>query len=194
MSEQAAALEDRLILLERSIRRTRIAAVADAAALVASACIQATHRQAGTLDEVRTRRLVVVDDEGRVRVVIAQDSKNANRRARSAGLWVLDGTGYERGGLSTFDDGSVVFAMDAPHGVGDPMPDRIGMSVDPDGATHLNLLDNQTRAVARLYTEADGSGGVQVLKWDMPAKEIHLRTLTYDGDRRETKAMGEKGE
>ncbi len=149
---------------------------------------------AEVLDEVRTRRLVVVDDEGRVRVQIAQDFQDTDRRARSAGLLIFDNTGYERGGFSTFDDGSVVLAMDAPRGVGDPMPDRIGLRVYPDGGTHINLLDNETRAVARLYTEADGSGGVQVLKWDMSAKLIHSRTLTYDGDERETKPMGERNQ
>ena len=53
------------------------------------------------------------------------------------------------------------------------------------------MLDNWTRAVARLYTDADGGGGVQVLKWDMDAKQMHFRTLTYDGDVRETKPFDE---
>ena len=143
---------------------------------------------------MRTRRLVVVDDAGRTRVQVGQDPEDAGRRARSAGLQIFDNTGHERGGFSTFDDGSVVFAMDAPHGVGDPMPDRLGLMVYPDGATLINLLDNETRAVARLYTEADGSGGVQVFKWDMSAKLIDSRTLTYDGDRRDTQPIGERGE
>src|SRR5262249_10215088 len=144
--------------------------------------IQLTPHPIKLFDEVHVRRLVVVDDAGRIRVEIAQDPKNTDRRARSAGVRGFDNAGYERGGFSTFDDGSVVFAMDAPHGVGDPMPDRIGLMVYPDGGTHINILDNQTRAVARLYTEADGRGGVQVLKWDMDAKQIHVRNLTYDGD------------
>ena len=192
MSETALTLQHRMLLVERSLRRTRLAAAAVSLVLVALVGIQCARRPPEVLDEVRTRRLVVVDDEGRVRVQIAQDSQDTDRRARSAGLLIFDNTGYERGGFSTFDDGSVVLAMDAPRGVGDPMPDRIGLRVYPDGGTHINLLDNETRAVARLYTEADGSGGVQVLKWDMSAKLIHSRTLTYDGDQRETKPMGER--
>jgi hypothetical protein len=191
MSENTSTLQDRLVRLERSLRRTRIATASIGIVVVTVVAIQFARRPAGVLDEVRTRRLVVVDSEGRMRVQIAQDPENTDRRARSAGLQVFDDTGYERGGFSTFDDGSVVLAMDAPHGVGDPMPDRIGLMVYPDGATHINLLDNQTRAVARLYTEADGSGGLQALTWDMPAREIHIRTLTYDGDQRETKPMEE---
>jgi len=191
MSENASSLQDRMALVERSLRRTQLAAAGVGLVIVASVGVQFVRRPAEVLDEVRTRRLVVVDDEGRVRVQIAQDPRDTDRRARSAGLQIFDNTGYERGGFSTFDDGSVVFAMDAPHGVGDPMPDRIGLMVYPDGGTHINLLDNQTRAIARLYTEADGGGGVQVLKWDMPAKLIHLRTLTYDGDQRDTRPIGE---
>ena len=191
MNDSTVPLEARMKSLERSVRRTRLAVVALALALAAATGAQFLQRPAKISDEVRTRRLSVVDDAGRVRVEIAQDPVNTDRRSRSAGLRVFDKTGHERGGFSTFDDGSVVFAMDAPHGVGDPMPDRIGLMVYPDGSTHLNMLDNWTRAVARLYTDADGGGGVQVLKWDMDAKQMHFRTLTYDGDVREAKPFGE---
>ena len=191
MNDSSLVLQNRILLVERSLQRTRLAAAGAGLALVALVGIQCARQQPAVVDEVRTQRLVVVDDEGRVRVQIGQDSKDAGRRARSAGLLIFDNTGYERGGFSTFDDGSVVLAMDAPQGVGDPMPDRIGLRVYPDGGTHINLLDNETRAVARLYTEADGSGGIQVLKWDMDAKLIHFRTLTFDGDQRDTKPMGE---
>jgi hypothetical protein len=177
--------------LERSFRRTRFASAVLGLALAAAVGAQFLRRTTNTSDEVRTRRLVVVDDTGRMRVEIAQDPQNTDRSSRSAGLRVFDKTGHERGGFATFDDGSVVLAMDAPHGVGDPMPDRIGLKVWADGSTHLNMLDNWTRAVARLYTDADGRGGVQVLKWDMDAKQIHFRTLTYDGDVREAKPFGE---
>jgi hypothetical protein len=191
MHESIESLEARMASLERSVRRTRIALVALGVAVAAVMGTQLLRRPARISDEIRTRRLAIIDDAGRVQVEIAQDPMNTDRRARSAGLRVFDSTGHERGGFATFDDGSVVFAMDAPHGVGDPMPDRIGLMVYPDGSTHLNMLDNWTRAVARLYTEADGGGGVQVLKWNMDAKQIHYRTLTYDGDVRETKPFGE---
>ena len=191
MNESTVPLEARLTSLERSLRRTRFAVAAFALALVAVMVAQVFRRPPKISDEVLTRRLALIDDTGLVRVEIAQDPMNTDRRARSAGLRVFDKTGHERGGFATFDDGSVVFAMDAPHGVGDPMPDRIGLRVYPDGSTHLNMLDNWTRAVARLYTEADGRGGIQVLKWDMDARQIHSRTLTYDGDVREAKPFGE---
>ena len=191
MNEIASAVEERITLLERSLRRTRTAGAAVGLVVLFLVGAQFARRPANVLDEVRARRLVVVDDEGRPRVEIAQDPEDTDRRARSAGLRVFDNTGHERGGFATFDDGSVVLAMDAPHGVGDPMPDRLGLMVYPDGSAHVLLMDNQTRAVARLQSDGDGGGGVQVFKWDMDAGQIHIRTLIYDGDQRETKPMGE---
>ena len=191
MNEITSAIEDRVTRLERSVRRTQLTAAAVGVVLVVLVGLQFAREPGKVSTELRTRRLVVVDDEGRERVRIDQDAKNSERRSRSAGLTVFDSTGTERGGFSTFDDGSVVFSMDAPRGVGAPMRDRIGLMVYPDGGTYINMLDNQTRAVARLYTEADGHAGVQVLKWDMDAKQIHVRSLTYDGDQRETVPIGQ---
>jgi hypothetical protein len=190
MKEIVSAVEDRIAFLERSVRRTRLAVVAAGLIIVALAGVQFARRPVKVMDEVRARRIVVVDDEGRIRVEIAQDPKNTDRRARSAGLTVFDNTGHERGGFGTFDDGSVVFAMDAPHGVGASMPDRLGLMVYPDGAAHFMLIDNQTRAVAKLVSDGKGGGGIQVFKWDMDAKQIHIRTITYDGEERETRSLG----
>jgi hypothetical protein len=93
--------------------------------------------------------------------------------------------------MSTFDDDSVVLALDAPRGVGAPMPDRIGMMVYPSGAADLTLIDNKTRAVAKLYSDGDGDGGVQVFQWDHDAGIIRVKTLSYDGERIDEHQMGD---
>src|SRR5262245_16769998 len=98
MNESTVPLETRLTSLERSLRRTRFAVAGLSLALAAVIGLPLIHRPAKVSDEVRTRRLVVVDDAGRARVEIAQDPVNTDRRARSAGLRVFDNTGYERGG------------------------------------------------------------------------------------------------
>lgn len=191
MEAIASAIVERITLLERSLRRTRLAAAVAGLGLAASIGFAAVWHPVGISDEIRTRRLVVVDDEGRARVVVGQDPRDTQRRSRAAGLTIRDSHGTERGGFSTMDDGSVVFGMDAPAGVGAAMPDRIGLVVYPDGSAHVMLIDNLTRAVAKLQSDGDGGGGVQVFKWDMEAGQIHIRTVTYDGDRRETHPMGE---
>lgn len=184
-----STVEDRMALLERSVRRTRwsLAVVVMGLAIVAG--IQITRRPPAVPDEVRARRLVIVDDAGRTRVEIAQDPRDSQRRSRSVGLTVFDSTGAERGGLSTYDDGTVGYGMDSPRGVGAAMGERLSMSVGADGSADVMLLDNLTRAVTRLQSDGDGNGGVQVFKWDMEGKRIRIRTVVYDGDRHETMPM-----
>jgi len=148
-----------------------------------------SHSRSPVSDEVRTHRLVIVDDQGRQRVVLAQDPPNGQRISRAAGLIIFDDKGNERGGFSTMADGSVVLGMDAPVGVGAPMRDRIGFKVFPDGSAHVMLIDNQTRAVAKLQSDGQG-GGVQVFKWDMAAQQVHIRTLTFDGETRDSVPFG----
>jgi hypothetical protein len=190
MNEMGSHFEQRITRLERSLRRARLAASAAGLGLAVLVVAGFARNLANPTDEVRTKRLLVVDDEGRVRVAIGQDPKDTQRRSRAAGLTIFDNTGSERGGFSTMDDGSIVFAMDAPVGVGAPMRDRIGLVVAPDGSSYVMLIDNLTRAVAKLHSDGKGGGGVQVFKWDMNAKQVHIKTLTYDGEQRDTMPMG----
>lgn len=180
--------EGRITLLERSLRRTRWAVGALALVFIALLGTQLWRRPPTVLEEVRTRRLVVVDDAGRSRVVIAQDPRESPRRSRSAGLSVFDSTGTERGGFATLDDGSVILGMDAPRDVGNPMSERLSLAVGADGSSDVMLLDNLTRAVAKLRSDGSG-GGVQVFKWDLAGRRIYVRTFTYEGDRHEMVPM-----
>ncbi len=185
---RAPSTDERIFNLERQLQWQRRALIGSLG-LVA---VLGFRRQPTTVDELRTRRLVVVDDSGRARVVIDQDPATTDRRSRSAGVTLYDSTGAERGGMSTMDDGGVVMALDAPMGVGSPMRDRIGLVVNPDGSSHVMLIDNETRAVAKLHSDGKGGGGVQVFKWEESPSVVRIRTLTYDGERRDSVARGPK--
>jgi len=190
MSRDISSVEDRIASLERSLRRTRFTLRALAVGVLLAVAVGFARAGTHTTDEVRTQRLVIVDDNGQARIVLAQDPATTERTSRATGLTLFDDKGSERGGFSTMEDGSVVLAMDAPLGVGAPMRDRIGLKVHPDGSAYVMLIDNQTRAVAKL--QSDGAeGGVQVFKWDMDAKQIHIRTLTFDGDVRDSVPFGQ---
>ena len=189
MNLRPSSVEDRIAALERSVRLTRWALAIAVLGFALAAGIPLVRRPPAVLDEVRARRLVIVDEAGRVRVEIAQDPRDTQRRSRSVGLAVFDSTGTERGGLSTRDDGSVGFGLDAPHGVGAAMGERLSMAVEPDGSADVMLLDNLTRAVTRLHSDGDGKGGLQVFRWDMEGRKILTRTVAYDGDRREAIPM-----
>lgn len=190
MSRDISDIEDRIASLERSLRRARLTFRGVAVCLFLAVAVGFTQGSAETTDEVRTRRLVIVDDDGHERIVLAQDPPDTDRMVRAAGLTLFDAKGSERAGFSTMEDGSVVLALDAPAGVGAPMRDRIGLKVYPDGSAYVMLIDNLTRAVVKL--ESDGSGGgVEVYKWDMEAERVHIRTLTFDGDVRDSVPFGQ---
>ena len=189
MNKMPFSVDDRIFLLERAVRRTRWALALAVLGLAVVAGIPLTRRPPPVPDELRARRLVIVDDAGRTRVEIAQDPRDSQRRSRSVGLTVFDSTGAERGGLSTRDDGSVGFGLDAPQGVGAAMRERLSLGVEADGSADVMLLDNLTRAVTRLHSGGEGSGGLQLFRWDMQGKKIEIRTVVYDGDRHETMPM-----
>jgi len=66
------------------------------------------------------------------------------------------------------------------------MRDRIGLKVMRNGSAYVMLIDNQTRAVAKLQSDGDGNGGVQVFKWDTVAQRVHIRTVMFDADVRDS--------
>jgi hypothetical protein len=179
--------------LHRAIRRLQAFTTVLAVAMIALlAWLVLRDSRVVDTDEVRARRLVIVDDAGIKRIEIGQDAQDAGRRDRSAGMWIFDNTGNERGGMSTFDDGSVVIALDAPVGVGaQGVRDRAGLRVNADGSAQMLLTDNQTRGIVRLLSDGNGGGGVQTLRWDMPGKQINIRTTTFDGDERTQLPLGE---
>jgi hypothetical protein len=189
MTNPTTAVEVRIEGLERSVARLRRLTVGLALALVA-AVVTGFAAPIQQSNELRTRKLVIVDDAGQTRLSLGQDPATTQRISRAAGLVLYDASGAERGGFATMADGSVVLGMDAPVGVGAPMRDRIGLKVMPDGSAYVILIDNQTRAVAKLHSDGAGGGGVQVFKWDTTAKQIHIRTVVFDGDIKEAVPFG----
>lgn len=182
--------------LQRSLDRLRWMVVGLAvlvAALAAATSWLALQRHAPMhVDALTTHRLQVLDDRGVVRVEITQDGAADGRRSRAAGLTVFDRTGAERGGFTTYDDGGVGIALDAPLGKGeDHLRDRLGLTVNAEGSSQLLLSDNLTRGVVRLRAEGDGGGGLDTFEWDMQGNVLQTRTITFDGDQRTRQPIGE---
>ena len=96
-----------------------------------------TLQGSATQEELVVKRLVVVDDEDRARIVIGQDPEGTQRRSRHVGITLHDPDGAERMGLGLMDDGSVGIGLDAPSGVGAPMRDRLGLRVSAEETTVL---------------------------------------------------------
>ena len=164
-----------------------------AAAVLALLCSGFTRQEPEVFDSIRARQISIVDDKGTVRLLLGEDTKNIQRRGRCSGVVVFDELGNERGGFGTFDDLSVVLALDAPLGVGAPMRDRIGLVVDADGSADVRLIDNKTTVPVRLSTDAEGGGGLEVIGYDLEARKATIRRLSFDGEtEREISLDGEK--
>lgn len=181
---EISELHERLTRVEKSLRATRLVliAVIACAAIAIVAAFDDPPATTEIVDEVRTRRLVVVDDEGVQRIMIGQDAPDTQRRSRSAAIWVYDKHGNERGGWGTFEDDSVVLALDAPAGVGSPMRDRLGLAVFPNGAAAVSLINNTTGVPVRLISEADGTGGVDFYTYDLENRKGFRKRLSFDGE------------
>ena len=189
-------LERRIGILENKLRRrSQISVIAVVAALATVATsLYATSTDKRTdgqiIDEVRTRKLVVVDDQDRIRVTIDQDAPEIDRYERSAGLTIFDDQGSERGGIATIDDGSAVIALDAPWGVGSPMRDRAGTKVFADGSSAMGLISNRGAFAAVL--RSDGDSGFLDLSQPDDAKGIfEQRTLSVNGESKSTEPMSD---
>ncbi len=188
MYQPGHELEQRIVLLERALRRAKLVGFISALLLCAGVTTAFVRSRPETTSEMRTRRLVVVDDKDQTRVVLGQDAAGTQRISRAAGLVLYDEKGNERGGFATMADGSVVIGMDAPVAVGAPVRDRIGLKVFPNGSAYVMLIDNESRALARLVSEegATAARGVQVFKWAPDGSKYDVRTITADGDTRNT--------
>jgi len=139
-------------------------------------------------DEVKARRIALVDGRGVERVVIGTDA--GRQHGQSAALWIYDETGVERGGLGTFENGQASLALDAPAGVGAPMRDRLGLVVSRTGAASIRLNNNDTGVPVRLVTDAEGGGGLELIAFDHAERKARIRRLTYEGETTREIPMG----
>jgi hypothetical protein len=189
MDSNESELVRRIRALERRVRAGTAVAIA-AATCLGVALVLGAGADKEQATEIKATRIVVVDDQGKPRVIIGQDPKGGQRISRAAGLILLDAKGAERGGFSTLDDGSVVFGMDAPAGVGNAMPDRIGLKVESNGAAAISLINNQTGIPVRLISEDNGAGGVEFIDYDLKARKAFIRRIDYKGETKSEQALG----
>ncbi len=149
-------LDERLDRLERDLerarRRFRWSAIVTGVAVVGLAAwllagpkgYAATEKMRGTLEEVRTRRLVIEDEAGKVRagLYVTKDG---------AALGLYDEAGKGRALMGVAKDGAALGLFDEA-GRG-----RAGIEVTNDGAA-LALCDEAGRDRARMNVTKDGAG------------------------------------
>ena len=183
VKDRISSLTTRIEHLERSLDRwRRVAACLAAIALtivLGGAGFQDPQDQ--TTDLVRTRRVEVVDSEGRLRLVLGEEA-GAERQVAIAGVFLIDEAGDERGGFGTTNENSALLALDAPPGVGAPMRDRLGLIVNSDGSAEVRLISNDTLVPVRLISPAKDAGGIEFLRHLPAEKIVRVKKLGFDGE------------
>lgn len=169
-------MERRIRLLEKRVRRLSGLAAGLALALATMVVLGVSGRE-----ELVVERLVVVDGEGRPRIVVGADAEDVGRISSATGITLFDRTGAERGGFSVLDDGSVVLGLDAPAGVGSPMRDRVALKVYPSGAAAISVIGNDTGIPVQMVGDASGEGGLEFLDYDLAQRIAIVKRLHFDG-------------
>ena len=173
-------LVDRVVRLERALRRTRWGMFVLLLLLVALFFVW--YGVGGIVQrEIRVHRIYSVDDAGTVRVRIGQDRPGVHRMSPVSGVTLYDSTGLERGGMATMANGRVAMGLDAPSTPAGTARDRVGLMVDGKGQTMFMLLDAQ--AVPVVMAKGGESGGtLQVSALAPDGKHLQVRTLGAQGD------------
>jgi len=138
---QATALERRVAALERRNRIVTTGLVT----LLALAGLSASVRQAGVPDELRARRIVMVDGEGRVRAELAVDEEG------SAGLFVRDAEGRRRAMVVHDPAQAALYLLDEEGTV------RLGSALFAHGGVGHALHGPGAKGAAVLYLKDEGS-------------------------------------
>jgi hypothetical protein len=181
MDTDNAGFANRLDLLERQLRRTRLIAAVAGIGLLATWITGAVWQAAPQRqDIVRAKVLIIEDADGRDRIVLGAPMPDGRQ---VTGLKILSPEGAEQFGLSLKADGAMGMGFDAKPGVGSQANrERLNLGVTPKGQGWIRYLDNQTRV--RLYLQLDSAGAPALQFWDWPdAQRIIIRELGYPGEK-----------
>jgi hypothetical protein len=176
-------LTTRIIRLERRVRLLGGIALAAAVAAIGAATLPAVRAQAQPA-VLRARGLIVVDDQGRERIMIGApvpNPKEGMRSSPSTGLVINDAAGYERFGVGLFDDNRVVMGFDAPPGKGDDRNrERINLVADGAGGAYVRFVNRKTAVPGRLILDAADQFYLEFL--DFPEGKVLSRRIGFKGD------------
>lgn len=103
---------------------------------------------------LRVRGLIVVDENGKDRVVIGPPPAGMTGIQHETGVMVLDPDGARRFSAGVLSNRWAVMTVDAPGlAARGANAERIGLIVTPAGQPMLRLLDNETNVRGRFYLD-----------------------------------------
>jgi hypothetical protein len=177
MTNQSNGQSDKIARLERHVRRLH-AMLVITIALPTTAFVVRWQ----TPSVVRTRQLVIEDQEGRARIVIGAPVRdNFDRVSPTSGMVIRDSLGHERFGVGLDTHGNMGLGLDAPRCTSDPCnTERINLVADADGGSHLRFLDRNTGAAALLYLADDDRAYLEFLR--VTKDSVRRRRLGLSAD------------
>ena len=185
MQESAVvtALLQRVEYLERRASRSRARACV-LAAVTTTLALGAWVSPPRTVEVVRARTLIIVDEQGRSRVVIGApvpSAKGTTRVSPSTGMVINDTAGHERFGLGLMENGRMGMGFDAAPGDGDPRnPERLNLGVDANGHGFIRYLDKRTSLAGYLGLRSDNRVWLEFA--EVTADSVIRRRLGLDGE------------
>jgi len=133
---------------------------------------------------IRARGLIILDDQGRERIVVGAPVPNPRegvRRSASSGIVINDPAGYERFGLGLTDDGQMGMGFDAPPGTGDSRNrERMNLVADASGGAYIRFLNRKTFVPGRLVVDAADQFYLEFL--DFPEGKTVRRRIGFGGE------------
>jgi len=165
-------------MLESELRRTRILAVI--AVLVATIPLLTAWANAPQGDTIRTRSLIIEDEQGRPRVLIGAPI-DGRRAEGDAGMIIVDSAGLEPFGLTLRANGNMGMGFDAPLDAGDNRNrERINITANRNGGADIRFLNRKTRPAGYIRLAQDDFMYVDFLKYT--ADSVVHRRVGLTGD------------
>lgn len=142
-----------------------------------------------TLQVIKARGLIIVDEKGRERVILGApmpDPPNEGKRINPAyGMMILDSNGYERFGLGLIDNGQMAMGFDAPPGTGDDRNrERLHFIADPKGGAMIRFLNRKTSVPGWIRLGDDDKLYLEFIDVQKDKNKVIKRRIGMDGEER----------
>jgi hypothetical protein len=139
---------------------------------------------------IRTRGLIIVDEQGRDRVILGApvpDPPHVGKRINPAhGIIILDQQGYERWGVGLMDNtGQMGMGFDAPPDPANPKknPERLHFIADGKGGAMIRFLNRQTGVPGWIRLGEDDKLYFEFIDVQKDKNKVIKRQLGIDGEK-----------
>ena len=151
---------------------------------------EASAEDVKTQQLIRTRGLIIVDEQGRDRVILGApvpDPPHRGERVNPAhGMIILDHNGYERWGVGLMDNtGQLAMGFDAPPDPANPKKnyERLHLIADGKGGAMIRFMNRQTGVPGWIRLGEDDKLYFEFIDVRKDKNKVTKRQLSMDGEK-----------